>query len=456
MAREDLTLGVAVGEEQVHGVWMEGATKVRSEAVPLGFRSFADALKELVGKSPRAPDCLVLAVPFQRLLMRSIEIPPAPDLPLGPFAEQFAATELPYPIEEAIVDYSVAQTPGGRQLMLVAGQKKDFEPYRTALETIEVPKRVSIPLTLACFKAADLPKDAPNALFVYFWRSNLEILWYFHGQPRYLRLVPMPLARVVAGVTSRDPDFVAALAAELRVSGEFIRKQTGSDLRQVSPTVVSVDRRFDALPTLIQPDLPFPIRCRLLEGPEGLMLASGACRAVRAGDWDLNLFEPKKYKSAESAAPAARGREWMVVSLAAILILLVLATVKTLVAYTWVKNAEAESQAMSSGGANSGTVDAPAGAATQLAAFLSGPDAVDVLDRLARALPEGTQIQDLTIDDAQVSIRGLAVRSMSVYEGLSEGGFRDIRFLQDVVRAEGSDLEQFGLAARHPFAADAE
>ena len=450
--RNALTIGLAVRDDQIHGVWMRGLDRVHSDAVPLGIRPMSEALTELMGKSKESPENVVIGVPFQRVFIRSIEIPPAPDLPLAMFAEQFAATELPYPIEEAVFDYSVLEKENDRRLLLAAGQKKDFEPYRALLQPLRVPHRAAIPLTLACFKAAGVPKDEPNFLFIYFWSTYIDLLWCAYGRPRHLRHVPMQRSRILTGVTSKDPDVLGALASEIRISGELIRKQSGMELRSVMACVVSCDRRFEEVPALLQPDVPFTIQGKLLDGPEGAMLAAGACRVLSDPPPDMNFFAPKKSNPADAALPPNKRQRILVAALAGILLIVVMAIVKTVVSYTWVKDAEAARTARAVSPEN----PLPDGAAEQMAAFVTAPDAVDALDLLSKSIPPSTDLQDVSIEAGQISIRGAAPRAMAVYEGLTSGGFPDVRFSQEVVADPESGLEMFAILAQNPYAPAAE
>lgn len=167
---------------------------------------------------------------------------------------------------------------------------------------------------------------------------------------------------------------------------------------------------------------------------------------------DVNCLEPKKSDPVRQAMPAESTRKFLVSALAAVLLILVMAIAKTVVAYTWVKNAEQERSAAASPSQST----LPEGAAEQLAAFLSSADAVDALDRLSRAIPASTGIQDVTIEAAEITFRGTAPRAMAVYEGLIAEGFKDVRLHQDVVPADGSDLELFAISADNPFAPVAE
>lgn len=451
MSRGDVVLGLAVRSELLHGVWMKDGTRIHTETAPVGIRSIADAARELLSKGHPAPAEAVLAVPFQRIFMRSIDLPPVPDLPLGPFAEQFASTELPYSIAEAILDYCVTESEKGRRLFLTAGTKKDYEPYRAALETIDIPARRAVPLTLAAFKAADVPATVPNYLLIYFWNTYIDHLWCSDGRPRHLRHVPMQRARLMAGVTSKDPEVLAVLTSELRVSAEFVRKNSGADIRSIMACVVSTDSRLDELPALLQPDVPFTIQGKLLEGPEGTMLAAGSCSIAESANPDLNFFAPKKSNPLFSSGPAfapARRQKLLVQALAVALLIVTLSIVKTLISYTWVKNTETDRQSRPVS-----EQSLPAGAATQLHSFLTSPDATDVLDPLSRAIPPETNLQDVTIDEAMISIRGTAPKAVAVYQGMNGAGFQNVKFLQDVVAAEEPGLEAFALSAEPAVAA---
>ncbi len=449
---DGLTLGLAIRDEQLHGVWMEGEERLHSDAVPLGYRTIAEALKELLTKWKEIPARVGMAVPFQRLLMRSIEIPSAPDLPIGPFAEQFALSELPYPLEEAVMDYCIQAGETSRRILVVVGQKKEFEPYRAALETIHGPQCSAVPITLALYKASDVPAAVPNFLLVYFWKTSMEIVWCSNGEPRYLRHVPMQQERVLNGVTSKNPDLLTRLSTELRLSGEFIRKQTGVEIRTLMARLVSTDRRFDGLPALLQPEVPFTLDGRVLEGSEGSVLAVGVCGILRTGSPDLNLLQPKKSRTTTQTVPADQKQKLLIAAMAGVLVILILGIVKTLVSYTWAKNAESARVAQSP----ADETGLPPDAAVQLASFLAAPDAIDAFGRLASAVPPEAQLQDVAIEASEISLRGTAPRAMAVYEGLNSHGFKDVRFLQDVVGAEEGGQELFALSATNPFAPSGE
>ncbi len=440
-----MILGLAVRDELIHGVWMKDGARIHTETAPVGIRSIADAACELLSKGHPAPDEVVMAVPFQRIFMRSIDLPPVPDLPVGLFAEQFASTELPYPIAEAVLDYCVTESEKSRRLFLAAGAKKEYEPHRSALERLPIPARRAVPLTLAAFKAADVPVAASNYLLIYFWSTHIDHLWCSEGRPRHLRHVPMQRSRLMSGVTSKDPDVLSALAAELRVSAEFIRKNSGADLRSIMACVVSTDSRMEELPALLQPDVPFTIQGKLLDGPEGTMLAAGACRIAEGADPDLNFFQPKKSNPLFSSGPAsapARRRKILVQALAVAFLIVTVSIVKTLVAYTWVKNSETEIQS-----ALVSDESLPPGGAAQLLSFLTAPDVLDLLDPLSRAIPPETHLQDLSLDETMISVRGTAPKAVAVYQGMNSAGFQNVKFLQDVVMAEDPGLEAFALSA---------
>lgn len=148
--------------------------------------------------------------------------------------------------------------------------------------------------------------------------------------------------------------------------------------------------------------------------------------------------------------PVSAGAHKLIMAILAVALgTLILTTIETLCAFQWVKKAQVERAASSQGASN-----LPRGAAARLSEFLRGPDALDALDRLSRAIPHSVDVLQITVDRSSVSIRGRADRAMAVYEGLVLQGFQDARFLQEVSKDPRSDLEMFAISAANPYQTD--
>lgn len=450
MKSGDLVLGLSIHADQLYGVWTRGEKRDHTDTLPLGFGGLAETVLALMKKFPEKPARVVMAVPLHRVFLRSIDLPPSDELPLGLFAEQFASTELPYPVEEAVIDYSVRPAGTTRRMVLLAAPKKEIETTRAALGGLGVSSVVVVSSTLAVLECAALPESSGNMILFFIWQNNLELIWCAGGRPRHLRVVPVQADRLIKGVTARDPDVLGGLARDLRLSAELIRKQTGVEYHSILARFVTCDKLLDdELPSLLQHEVPFTVEGRLMDGPEGSMLAAGAAMAGMSDPPEFNLYDPKKSSGATVAVtPETRKEKRMAVALSAVMAILVIAILKTVLSYSWVVNAQASRESAVPASENG----LPEGAGSQLHAFLVSSDAVDVLGQLSGSLPPETQIQDLSIDATQISITGTATRAMSVYEGLAAQGFPNVRLVQDIVADEKSGQERFGFLADNPFA----
>ncbi|UCD85945.1 MAG: type IV pilus assembly protein PilM [Deltaproteobacteria bacterium] len=211
-----------------------------------------DTLREMVSEGEMGGYTFITSLPGNRLFARIISLPFTDEKKIEQVVDFEVEGDLPFPLEELVVDYHILQKKEKESRILVSAVEKEFfKNYLSVLATAGIDPRIVDIDSLALFNLSQIitaGNDKEKCLSIIdFGASKTSICIFNNGQVFFVRTIPLAGDSITREV-QKDFGLSFAQAEEIKLhNGELsqdekerlsmiIRKVVGQLLQEISQT----------------------------------------------------------------------------------------------------------------------------------------------------------------------------------------------------------------------------